>query len=195
MDPLRATQAVSCSLLLLHGSKTGNGPLSGEGLLRPTAAVDMSLTMQRGPIQGKVAVDPRDGKQYVVTDVDPSHRLPSKEDMESTADALLKPTLDELLERCIELGIADKDALKTTRMNVMLKKFTNKHYIQLWAERLAELDRMGLVSAQHRTVALSRPPLTSSLRRRSCRRLGAPWSSGRCRRASGRRRTSSRRSR
>ena len=105
----------------------------------------MSLAMKRGPIKGTVAVDPRDGLQYVVTGVDPSHRLPSKEAMDSTADALLKPTLDEILGRCIELGIADKDALKTTRMNVMLKKFTNKHYIQLWAERLAELDRMGLL--------------------------------------------------
>jgi hypothetical protein len=99
--------------------------------------------MVRGPICGRVEVDPRDGTEVLVTGKDPSQRLPP--DLSALPDGSLKSTLDEFLERALELGLSDQAGARSTRMNVMKGKYTNRHYIELWAQRLTELGRQGLL--------------------------------------------------
>ena len=99
----------------------------------------------RGPIPhgAATAIDPRDGSEILVMDVDVHKRLPSN--LVDMTDELLKGTLEELLERAVDLGLTTADGAKATRRNVATGKFNNRHYIELWAERLAELDRQGLL--------------------------------------------------
>ena len=99
----------------------------------------------RGPIphDAPTAIDPRDGSEILVTDIDVHKRLPPN--LDEMTDALLKPMLEELLARAVDLGLTTAEGTRAIRRNVVMGKFTNRHYIDLWSERLAELDRQGLL--------------------------------------------------
>ena len=101
--------------------------------------------LARGPIPpgAATAIDPRDGSEILVTDVDVHQRLPAN--LADMTDTLLKGTLEELLARAVDLGLTTADGARATHRNVTAGKFTNRHYIELWSERLAELDRQGLL--------------------------------------------------
>lgn len=45
----------------------------------------------------------------------------------------------------MDLGLTTADGAKASRRNVVFGKFTNRYYVDLWSERLAELDRQGLL--------------------------------------------------
>ena len=97
----------------------------------------------RGPIRGETAIDLRDNSEVLIEREDVHKRLP--QNIEQMTDALLRSTLEEMLERALDLGLTDKGGAAAARKNVAQGKFTNLHYINLWAERLAELDRQGLL--------------------------------------------------
>ena len=101
----------------------------------------------RGPIRGETAIDLRDNSEVLIEREDVHKRLP--QNIEQMTDALLRSTLEEMLERALDLGLTDKGGAAAARKNVAQGKFTNLHYINLWAERLERRKGWPRKSTHH----------------------------------------------